>query len=686
MESVLEIKPKSNYSVILEKLKLFFESKWFIFLLGIITIITWWTKLMYTPYILLCIFIMGLAITKAKANSIIGLLMLYIAGNQNGELKTSGAGFITIIIFAVLAVGMILWRFIPNLKENTKKILTNKIIIALLFLIASMLISIINSPVKLHSLGLTGVFALNILVSIIVLLDVDNTEEARDIFALSMIVFMLVVSVEFEINILKEIDEPNHLWELLKSKRIDVGWALGNHFVVIINMGMVMCGYLFIKCQRLFKRLLITIAIVIGLLAEVLTLSRGGFLGLFTCTLCMIFVVFVFSKNKRTILTATGLVLVSVGITLAILFKTGVLDKIIDSLKFMGTSENGRKRIWDMAWALFKEHWLIGTGWGTSRYYLDTVLKDWVYNYHNYFWQISTCGIVGIASFLSYLIIILKSCVKKNLYCCCVITIIFMFLTHGFVDTLFFSKNLMLLLSILVMLTVSKRSLGVELNMRKSVKESLSIDYSINLFKNKPVFSFVKRSFDIISSFIGIIVLSWLFIVLGILVKLTSKGPIFYGHKRIGKNGKEFKVWKFRSMKTDNRPLEEILTPEQLEEYKRDFKVTNDPRVTKIGKFLRKTSLDELPQLWNIFVGQMSVVGWRPILEEELERYGDNKELLLKVRPGLTGYWASHGRSDTSYDNRIKMELYYCVKRSVWLDIRILWHTIFGVFVGKGAK
>lgn len=225
------------------------------------------------------------------------------------------------------------------------------------------------------------------------------------------------------------------------------------------------------------------------------------------------------------------------------------------------------------------------------------------------------------------------------------------------------------------------------MSITKSVKEALSLNYSISMYKRKPLFSFIKRSFDIISSGLGLIILSPLFLLLIICVKLGSKGPAFYGHKRIGKNGKEFKMWKFRSMVVDQRPLEEILTPEQLEEWKRDFKITNDPRVTKVGKILRKTSLDELPQLWNIFIGQMSVVGWRPILTEELERYTkEERELLLKVRPGLTGYWASHGRSNTSYDDRIKMELYYPYKRSLWLDIRILWHTAIGVFRSEGAK
>lgn len=221
----------------------------------------------------------------------------------------------------------------------------------------------------------------------------------------------------------------------------------------------------------------------------------------------------------------------------------------------------------------------------------------------------------------------------------------------------------------------------------KSVKEALSHEYNVNMYKRKPLFAFIKRLFDILSSLIALIILSPLFLILIVLVKVDSKGPAFYGHKRVGKNGKVFKVWKFRSMRRDDRPLEEILSPEQLEEWKRDYKVTNDPRVTKIGKILRKSSLDELPQLWNIFVGQMSVIGWRPILQEELDRYSKEEQgLLLKIKPGLTGYWASHGRSDTSYEDRIKMELYYVYKRSIWLDIRILWHTVIGVFKHEGAK
>lgn len=224
--------------------------------------------------------------------------------------------------------------------------------------------------------------------------------------------------------------------------------------------------------------------------------------------------------------------------------------------------------------------------------------------------------------------------------------------------------------------------------MRKSVQESLSMTYSLSQYKRKPIFAFCKRLFDIVSSGLALIIFSWLFLILAIMVKCSSKGPVFYGHKRIGRNGEVFKVWKFRSMRNDPRPLEEVLTEEQLEEYRRDYKITNDPRVTKVGKFLRKTSLDELPQLVNIFLGHMSVVGWRPVLIEELEKYYTEEEakLLTKIRPGLTGYWASHGRSDIAYEDRVKMELYYSVKRGFWMDIRILWHTVIGVFKSEGAK
>ena len=198
----------------------------------------------------------------------------------------------------------------------------------------------------------------------------------------------------------------------------------------------------------------------------------------------------------------------------------------------------------------------------------------------------------------------------------------------------------------------------------------------------------VKRILDL-----GIIILFSpliipVFLVLMLLVKCTSKGPIFYGHKRVGKNGKEFKCWKFRSMCINSQEiLEEILATDEKRraEWERERKFVDDPRVTSFGKFLRKTSLDELPQLINIFVGQMSFVGPRPVTRDEIQLYGEYADYVLSVKPGLSGMWQTSGRSETTYEERITLDTYYIQNWSVWLDIWILIKTIWVVLKGKGA-
>ena len=203
---------------------------------------------------------------------------------------------------------------------------------------------------------------------------------------------------------------------------------------------------------------------------------------------------------------------------------------------------------------------------------------------------------------------------------------------------------------------------------------------------NKPVYDFVKRFADIICSAIAIILLSPFFIIISIAIKATSKGPVIFVHKRVGKNGKKIGIYKFRSMVMNAEELIEKFTPEQKEEFKKNFKLENDPRITKVGKFLRKTSLDELPQLFNILKGDLSIVGPRPIMEVETKIYGKYKDMLLSVKPGLTGFWAANGRSDTSYKRRRAMEIYYVKNRSLLFDIKIIFKTVISVFKGEGAK
>jgi len=197
-----------------------------------------------------------------------------------------------------------------------------------------------------------------------------------------------------------------------------------------------------------------------------------------------------------------------------------------------------------------------------------------------------------------------------------------------------------------------------------------------------------KRIFDITATVIGGILILPVIAIVAILIYLDSPGPIVFGHKRVGQGGKEFSCYKFRSMVPNAQAALEIYlkeNPEAREEWERDFKLKDDPRVTKIGKFLRKTSLDELPQLWNVLIGDMSLVGPRPIVRAEVEKYGEYINDFYLVPPGITGVWQVSGRSDTTYEERVLMDSWYVHNWSVWIDIVYLVKTVLAVLKAKGA-
>lgn len=213
-------------------------------------------------------------------------------------------------------------------------------------------------------------------------------------------------------------------------------------------------------------------------------------------------------------------------------------------------------------------------------------------------------------------------------------------------------------------------------------------DYSEQIKKVGIYSKYIKRGIDIFLSVIGLILLSPIFGFIAIAIKLDSKGSVFYKHKRIGKDGEIIYLYKFRSMYTDSKERLEMLlkNPDIRKEWEENFKLENDPRITKVGNFLRKTSLDELPQLLNILKGEMSIIGPRPVIDEELEKYNQNKSKFLSVTPGLTGWWACNGRSATTYEDRMKLELYYVEHQSFLLDIKCFFRTITTVLNRQGAK
>ena len=204
------------------------------------------------------------------------------------------------------------------------------------------------------------------------------------------------------------------------------------------------------------------------------------------------------------------------------------------------------------------------------------------------------------------------------------------------------------------------------------------------------IYLIIKRIFDIIVSIIGIILIIPVYIIIKLCYIFTGDfSSILYYHNRIGKNGKEFRLYKFRSMVKDaDKKLEELLKNDKklAEEWKENHKLDNDPRITGIGRIIRKLSLDEVPQFFNLLIGNMSLVGPRPLVKGELDGHNGNHEIYESVKPGITGWWAANGRSCTSYEQRLELEYYYCENCSLWLDIKCIFKTIGAVLGRKGAK
>lgn len=210
-------------------------------------------------------------------------------------------------------------------------------------------------------------------------------------------------------------------------------------------------------------------------------------------------------------------------------------------------------------------------------------------------------------------------------------------------------------------------------------------EITIAVHKKSIYYNISKRALDIVGAVCGLIILGFLFIIVGLLIKIEDpKGPLFFTQKRVGKNGEEFKMFKFRSMVTDaESKLEELLKYNEVSGSM--FKMKDDPRVTKIGKFIRKTSIDELPQLINVIRGEMSLVGPRPPLPREVEEYTDYDKQRLLVTPGCTGLWQVSGRSSIGFEEMVELDLQYIRKRTLLFDLKIILRTVLLLLGSKDA-
>ena len=202
--------------------------------------------------------------------------------------------------------------------------------------------------------------------------------------------------------------------------------------------------------------------------------------------------------------------------------------------------------------------------------------------------------------------------------------------------------------------------------------------------RSNTLYEVIKRIIDIVASFTGLILLSPLMLIVSILIKLESKGEVIFKQKRVGLNGKEFYMYKFRSMVINAEELKAALES-QNEMSGPMFKIKDDPRITKIGKFIRKTSIDELPQLINVIKGDMSLVGPRPSLPKEVAQFEDWMHRRLEVKPGLTCYWQVSGRNNIDFEDWMKLDIKYVEERKLWIDIKLIFKTVGVLFGDKNA-
>jgi len=207
----------------------------------------------------------------------------------------------------------------------------------------------------------------------------------------------------------------------------------------------------------------------------------------------------------------------------------------------------------------------------------------------------------------------------------------------------------------------------------------------VNQYKKKLEYFLIKRMIDVICSLCGILLLLPVLIVVAVWIKLDSKGKVFFTQERVGQDGRLFMMYKFRSMCTDAEYLLEKLQ-DKNEMSGPMFKIKKDPRITKVGKFIRNTSIDELPQLFNILKGEMSVVGPRPSLPKEVAQFNTYQRQRLIAKPGLTCYWQVSGRSDVSFEEWMKMDVQYIEERSIWVDIWLIVKTVGVLFGDEGAR
>lgn len=432
--------------------KTFFESKYFLGLISILTILNFSFNIGMWTYIEVGIILSLMMLFKSRFNYLPSIVIFILGGGLSKVPNFKSFSFVLACVVGVILIATLFYFIYCKRKEVLCITISNSFIITTILLAISMLLSMITSVKPLTTLAATGGFLINLLVMYFVLLTVKITDDSKEELANSFVAIFYVIFIMVVIHFFKLL--PNHAFKDLffDKKLFHLGWDYSNHYCAMMNISFIFACYILItKWYELtwYQKLYFIFPLIGTTLVSILLSSRGSLLGLIgSVGAAFILIIIKNRKNKKFVITMCSIAIVGVCI-LATLYFTGVFDLFGDKRADCDNHLNGRQELWPVAWRHFKENWLLGTGYGTQRIFILSETPQIVYNYHNYFFQISTAGIIGVICFLVYLVNIVWHCIKKiDWYLIAFVSILATFMISGFVDTLFFSNKMMPLFSI----------------------------------------------------------------------------------------------------------------------------------------------------------------------------------------------------------------------------------------------
>lgn len=658
MNKALQIKETAFAS----RVKSLVESPYFLGFLVLFIFFSWISKWIVAGFAVLSVFACLILITQKDLKSLISVVTFlnFLPYYNMGQDMTTGH-IVGIVAVALPFIICLVYYLVLHFGVEKNKFKLGRLFWALLIVAVVSLLAGVGSST--YDMGYTW-YVLGFFVAMFAgyFLLVNTTGEDAKEYICQMFVFMGILFIMQEIATYAQ---SGDIVSAFHNKTLLTGWGMSNSVASMMAMVLPFYVYFAIKKQP-YIYIPLTFLMYIAIL---FTFSRGNIL--FVTILLPVILIFGFIKTKNKLgYTISTLVSVCV-IFVAYMLLEAKIEEWFGVVTDLGFSDNGRYALWEYAWKDFSENKIFGAGfYGEDGVELFGDLKK----FHSTVFQVlGSAGIVGATGFLVHYILRYKEMFTKiSTYKIIALLSLATYELYGLIDIniLRYYESIMLLLIFVMAEKETSNSADYLFKGRLLKKGEIKMENPKEQTQEKQKRKkqkhwlyrhFFKRLFDILLSGLALIVLSPVLLVLSIIVRIKHGSPVLFKQPRPGKNNKLFKFCKFRSM-TNARGEDGALLPD-------------DQRITKFGKMLRKTSLDELPQLWNIFKGDMSIVGPRPKLVQDLVFYNDEQNRRSEVRPGLTGLAQANGRNLNSWKETFEYDLYYVENCSLWLDIKIIFKT-----------